>query len=136
MRADCVFCKIGRGDIAAHRVHEDETTVAFLDVAQVTPGHVIVAVRTHHEAIADLSPEQAAALFGAAHRMARAVTSALKPAGLTLLHASGVAGWPSVPHLHLHVLPRYANDGVHVTWPRNHPPADELARLAGQIRSV
>lgn len=134
MRSGCLFCKIARGQIPSHRVHEDELTLAFMDVDQVNPGHVIVAIRPHLETIVDLSPEQATAAFRTVTRVARALEAAFKPEGLTILQANGAAGWQAVPHFHLHVLPRHSNDGVSLTWPRKNPPADELARLAGQIR--
>ena len=134
MRSDCVFCKIGHGEITAHRVHEDELALAFMDVGQVNPGHVIVTIKPHLETIADLSVAQAAAVFGVVNRIARAVNAAFKPEGLTILQPNGIAGGQTVPHFHLHVLPRHTHDGVHVTWPRKNPPADELAKLAAQIR--
>lgn len=134
MRSDCVCCKIGRGQIPPQRIHEDELTVAFLDVDQVNPGHVIVAVKPHLESIVDSSPDQAAAAFRTARRVARAVETAFKPAGLMILQASGAASGQTVPHFHLHVLPRTSNDGVSFTWPRKNQPADELASLANRIR--
>jgi histidine triad (HIT) family protein len=131
MKGDCLFCKIGRGEIPSHRVHEDALTLAFMEDG---PGHVIVAVQPHLETIVDLSSDQAAAVFGAVHQVARPVMAALEPDGLTIVQANGAAGGQTVPHFHLHVLPRYANDGVSLTWPRKNLPADELARLASQIR--
>jgi histidine triad (HIT) family protein len=134
MKRDCVFCKIGRGETPAYRVHEDTLTLALMDVDQVTPGHVIVAIRPHLETLVDLSPDQAAAVFCTAHQVARAATAALEPTALTILQSSGAAGGQSVRHFHLHVLSRYPNDGVSLTWPRKHLPADELATLASRIR--
>jgi histidine triad (HIT) family protein len=134
MKRDCVFCKIGRGEIPSYRVHEDALTLAFMDVDQVTPGHVIVAIRPHLETIVDLNPAQAAAVFRAVHHVARAATAALEPNGLTIAQANGAAGGQTVRHFHLHVLPRYPNDGVSLTWPRRNLPADELATLASRIR--
>lgn len=133
MRSDCVFCKIASGEIPSHRIHEDELTVAFMDVDQGNPGHVIVAVRPHLETIVDLSPDQAAAAFRTVSRVARAVDTALKPEGLTILHGNGAQ---TIAHFHLHVLPRHANDGVSLTWPRKNAPADELARVARRIRAA
>ena len=89
-----------------------------MDVDQVTPGHVIVAIRPHLETIVDLSPDQAAAVFCAVHHVARAATAALEPTGLTIVQANGVAGGQTVWHFHLHVPPGYPNDGVSHTWPR------------------
>jgi histidine triad (HIT) family protein len=136
MTSGCLLCKIARGQIPSHRIHEDELTVAFLDVDQVNPGHVIVAVRPHLETIVDLSPDQATAAFGTVRRVAGAVEAAFKPDGLTIWQSNGPVGWQVIPHFHVHVLPRRANDGVRLTWPRRSPPADELARLAEQIHSA
>jgi histidine triad (HIT) family protein len=133
---DCVFCKIVSGQIPSHRVHEDDVSLAFMDVGQVNPGHVIVAIKPHLETVTDLNPEQAAAMFRAAHRVACAVTKAVAPEGLTILQANGKAGWQTVPHFHLHVLPRHLNDGVSITWPAKNPPAQELAALATRIQAA
>jgi histidine triad (HIT) family protein len=134
MSSDCVFCKISRGQIPSQRVHEDDLTVAFLGVDQVTPGHTIVAIKAHLETIVDLSPEQAAAAFRAVSRVTRAVDRAFRPAGLMIVQRSGAVSGQTIPHFHLHVLPRTANDGFSLTWRRRNPPADELATLAEQIR--
>lgn len=129
-----MFCKIGGRQISSQRIHEDELTVAFLDVDQVNPGHVIVALKAHVEAMVDLSPVQAAAVFRTVSHVARAVETAFEPAGLVILQTTGAASGQTVPHLHVHVLPRTANDGVSLTWPRRNAPADELAKLADRIR--
>ena len=136
MTDDCLFCRIARGEIVAHRIHEDELALAFMDAGQANPGHVIVTVKPHLETITDLSPEQAAAAFRAVQRIARAVKAAFAPDGLTILQANGVAGGQSVPHFHVHLLPRHTDDGVTLTWPRANPPADELAQLAAKVQVV
>jgi histidine triad (HIT) family protein len=100
-----IFERIVAGEIPAAKVYEDEHVIAFMDAGQVNPGHVIVATKKPFETITDADAESAAALFAAAYRIARAVERAFKPAGLTLLQANRPAGWQTVPHLHLHVLP-------------------------------
>jgi histidine triad (HIT) family protein len=131
-----VFTRIVRGEIPAAKVYEDEHTIAFMDAGQVNPGHVIVATKKQVETILDLDDALAAALFTTAVRVARAVDAAFKPEGITVLQANKPAGWQTVPHVHLHVLPRYANDGVGLTWPRKNPPLAELRALAAKIRVV
>ncbi len=128
-----IFERIVAGEIPAAMVYEDEHVIAFMDAGQVNPGHVIVATRKPFETITDADPESAAALFAAAHRIARAVERAFQPAGLTLLQANRAAGWQTVPHLHLHILPRHADDGVTLGWPRKNPPMDTLRELAARI---
>lgn len=132
--ANCVFCKIVAGELPASRVYEDEHTIAFMDAGQVNPGHVIVAVKPHLPHIYDLDEALAGAVFATAARVAKAVKRALAPAGMTLLQANEKAGWQTVEHLHLHVLPRHEGDGVELTWPAKRPPAEELDRLAAVVR--
>jgi histidine triad (HIT) family protein len=128
-----IFERIVAGEIPAAKVYEDEHVIAFMDAGQVNPGHVIVATKKPFETITDADAESAAALFAAAYRIARAVERAFKPAGLTLLQANRPAGWQTVPHLHLHVLPRHADDGVTLGWPRKSPSIETLRELAARI---
>jgi len=129
-----VFTRIVRGELPAAKVYEDEHTIAFMDAGQVNPGHVIVATRRQVETILDLDDELAGALFRTAARVARAVHAAFKPDGITVLQANRPAGWQTVPHVHVHVLPRYTDDGVGLVWPRKDPPFERLRELAGRIR--
>ncbi|WP_119419337.1 HIT family protein [Desertibaculum subflavum] len=129
-----VFTRIIAGEIPCAKVYEDELTFAFMDAGQVNPGHVIVATRQPFETILDLDDAAAGALFRTAARVARAVQAAFSPAGITVLQANKPAGWQTVPHVHLHVLPRHDDDGVTLNWPRRNPPLDELRGLAAQIK--
>ncbi len=131
--AATVFTRIINGELPAAKVYEDEHTIAFMDAGQVNPGHVIVATKQQVETILDIDDELAAALFRTAARIARAVDRAFKPEGITILQANKAAGWQTVPHLHLHVLPRHQGDGVELTWPRKNPALDELQALAARI---
>ena len=128
-----IFERIVAGEIPSAKVYEDEHVIAFMDAGQVNPGHVIVATKKPFETLTDADEASAAALFAAAHRIARAVERAFKPAGLTLLQANRPAGWQTVPHLHLHILPRHADDGVTLGWPRKSPPMETLRELAARI---
>jgi histidine triad (HIT) family protein len=129
-----IFERIVSGEIPSARVYEDEHVIAFMDAGQVNPGHVIVATKKPFETLTDADERSAAALFAAAYRIAKAVERAFAPAGLTLLQANRAAGWQTVPHLHLHVLPRHADDGVTLGWPRKNPPLETLRELASRIR--
>jgi histidine triad (HIT) family protein len=133
--ADCVFCKIVSGQIPSSRVYEDSQILAFMDAGQVNPGHVIVAVKPHVPFIYDLKADLAAAVFQAAAKIAKAVKASMQPAGMTLLQANEKAGWQTVEHFHVHVLPRHPEDGVTLTWPAKNPPREELDRLAGKVKS-
>ncbi|HVL34844.1 MAG TPA: HIT family protein [Burkholderiales bacterium] len=128
-----VFQRLIAGELPCARVYEDPLVFAFMDAGQVNPGHVLVASRAPYETLLEADEATAAALFVAARRIARAVDAAFRPAGITILQANRPAGWQTVPHLHLHVLPRHADDGVGLTWPRKNPPLEELQALARRI---
>ena len=130
---ETVFTKLLNGDLPCAKVYEDDQIFAFMDAGQVNPGHVIVATKEPAETLLDVDEDTAAALFRVAHKVARAVEAAFSPAGITILQANRPAGWQTVPHLHLHVLPRHADDGVGLTWPRKEPSHQELLELAAKI---
>ncbi|HVL54861.1 MAG TPA: HIT family protein [Burkholderiaceae bacterium] len=134
MSAPSIFTRIIDREVPAAIVAEDEHTIAFMDAGQVNPGHVIVATRRQVETILDLDEPLAAAVFRTAWRIARKIESAFAPEGITILQANRPAGWQTVPHFHLHVLPRHADDGVGLVWPRKNPPLEELERLAQRLR--
>jgi len=131
--AECIFCKIVSGEIPSSKVYEDSRIIAFMDAGQVNPGHIIVAIKQHVQYIYDLNPDLAAAVFQAAVRISRAVKRAMQPAGMTLLQANEKAGWQTIEHFHIHLLPRHFEDGVTFTWPAKHPPKEELDRLANRV---
>jgi histidine triad (HIT) family protein len=133
---DCIFCKIVDGQAPAVVVYEDENTIAFMDLGQVNPGHVIVAVKPHIQDIYTLTDELAASFFQTAARIARAVKKTMQPEGVTLLQANEAVGFQTVFHLHLHVLPRHTDDGVTLTWPAKNPAREELDRLGKQVKAA
>ncbi|HJV52741.1 MAG TPA: HIT family protein [Noviherbaspirillum sp.] len=129
-----VFSRIIRGELPCAKVYEDALVFAFMDAGQVNPGHVLVVTKTPYETLMDADEESAAALMRAANRIAKAVQAAFAPEGITILQANKPAGWQTVPHLHLHVLPRYSNDGVELTWPRKEPGMEKLLEYAAKIK--
>ena len=132
--AETVFQRIIAGEIPSAKVYEDESVYAFMDAGQVNPGHVLLALKRPAETILDLSDDEAAAVFTAAAKIARAVEQAFAPAGITVLQANRPAGWQTVPHFHLHILPRHEDDGVTLGWPRKEPDPSELQELAARIQ--
>lgn len=132
---DCIFCKIVAKSVPATLVHEDAATLAFMDLGQVNPGHVLVATKFHARDIFELPDEDAGAVFRATARVARAVREAFGPQGLTLLQANGKAALQSVPHFHIHVLPRWEGDGMSLAWPAKNPPREKLEEYAAKIRA-
>lgn len=134
--SDCVFCRIVAGQIPSTRVYEDEHALAFMDLGQVNPGHVLVAVKRHAENVFALDETQAAAVAGASLRVARAIREAFKPEGLSVYQANGKAAGQTVFHYHVHLLPRHAGDGMELVWPVKNPPRELLEEYAAKIRGA
>ena len=132
--SDCVFCKIIAGQIPSTRVHEDEHTLAFMDIGQVNPGHVLVAVKKHAANLFELDEAQAAAVARASARIARAIKAAFDPEGMSVYQANGKAAGQTVFHYHVHLLPRHAGDGMELVWPVKNPPREKLEGYAEKIR--
>jgi len=129
-----LFEKLLHDELPCAKVYEDELVFAFMDAGQVNEGHVIVATKAPRETLLDCTEDEAAALMRAARRIAIAVQAAFQPEGITVLQANRPAGWQTVPHLHLHVLPRHAGDGVELTWPRKTPGIERLRELGARLR--
>ena len=132
--SDSVFTRIIRRELPAAIVYEDAQVMAFMDAGQVNPGHVLVATKRQVETVMELEEAEAAHLFAIATRVARAVQAAYAPEGMTLLQTNKPAGWQTVPHVHIHVLPRYQGDGAELVWPRKEPGLEQLREYAARIR--
>ncbi|MDO4723881.1 MAG: HIT family protein [Comamonadaceae bacterium] len=132
----CIFCKLAAGEIPAAIVYQDALTLAFMDLGQVTPGHVLVASRRHALDLFGLTPEECAAVMQTSQRVARAVQAAFQPSGMTLLQANGRSGGQTVFHFHMHVVPRHEGDGVGLIWPRQEPGYEVLQDYASRIRAA
>ena len=133
--SQCVFCRIVAREIPATVVLEDEHVLAFMDLGQVNPGHVLVAAKTHVENVFGLEPAQAGALAAAMVRVARAIRAAFSPQGLSVYQANGKAAGQTVFHYHMHLVPRYEGDGMALAWPVKNPPRAELEACAARIRA-
>jgi len=129
----CIFCKLVAKEIPACIVFEDAQTLAFMDLGQVNPGHVLVASKRHAANLLALSADEAAAVMRTAHHVAGAVMACFNPPGLSLLQANGKEGDQTVFHFHMHLLPRHANDGVALSWPRKDPARELLQSYADRL---
>ncbi|HWA39883.1 MAG TPA: HIT family protein [Burkholderiales bacterium] len=130
----CIFCRIVAKQIPATVVYEDAQTLAFMDIGQVNPGHVLVAAKAHAENIYALDDEQASALFRTASKVSRAIRAAFAPEGLSVYQANGKAAGQTVFHIHLHLVPRHEGDGMALSWPVKNPPRERLEEYAARIR--
>jgi histidine triad (HIT) family protein len=132
----CAFCAVVAGDVPADIVHSGPTTVAFLDTKPVFPGHVLLVPRTHVTTLADLPPDELPAFFTLAQRLERAVEGAMDAPGSLVLINNMIS--QSVPHLHLHVIPRRPKDGLRFFLGPRHPygSPDESATVARSIAAA
>jgi histidine triad (HIT) family protein len=131
---DCTFCRIVAGELPAHVVLDDDVALAFLDVRPVFPGHVLLVPKAHHETLADLPPDLVEPLFSRAQRLSVAVPAAMGAVGTFVAMNNKVS--QSVPHLHVHVVPRWPKDGLRgFFWPRTKYEGgdDEMASVAASV---
>ena len=122
---DCIFDQIIANRVPSYRVYEDDTTLAFLDHRPLLPGHVLLVPKTHYETFADLPAEGVGPLFLAAQRLARAVETGLSADGSFV--AINIKISQSVPHLHVHIVPRRKGDGLfgkNFQWMRRPYPSE------------
>lgn len=131
----CSFCAIVAGEAAAEVVFADDSTVAFLDARPLFPGHVLLVPREHLATIEDLPAERVERFFLNGRRLARAVREAMGAEGTFMAINNTVS--QSVPHLHLHVVPRVRKDGLRgFFWPRHKYGEGEMAAAAKLVRAA
>jgi histidine triad (HIT) family protein len=122
---DCIFCRIITGDIAAQIVYEDSELIGFLDERPLFPGHVLLCPREHHETLLDIPLNLTGPLMAKTQLLAKAVEGALDAEGTFIAINNRVS--QTVPHLHIHIVPRRRRDGLRgFFWPRQ-PYRDEAA---------
>lgn len=133
---DCLFCRIAAGEEDAAFVLEDEDFVAFLDHRPLFHGHALLIPRAHHETLADLPDELVGPLFARAQMLSRAVPEAMEKPGSFVALNNVVS--QSVPHLHVHVVPRRKKDGLKgFFWPRTkYESPQQMEEIAGAIRAA
>ncbi len=115
--SDCIFCKIISGEIPSRKIYEDEWTFAFMDVAQDVDGHILVVPKAHRKNILDCDEETLAQLMRTVKKISNHLTEKCGYNGVNLLNASDESAGQSVPHFHIHIIPRKQGDGVD-GWPR------------------
>jgi len=108
---DCVFCKIVKGEIQSNTVYEDESNLAFLDINPQAMGHTMVISKTHASSLLELDDDKLKSLIIAVKEMAKKIKDKLNPDGFSYGINQGKISGQSVPHLHIHIFPRYENDG-------------------------
>jgi histidine triad (HIT) family protein len=135
---NCPFCKMVRGELDAIKVFEDGEVFSIMDLYPATPGHILVLTKQHIENIYTLPESLGAHIMKVAFKISKAVKSYLSPDGLNLIQANEPAAWQTIPHFHLHIVPRYKNDTVILKFGHGRQPADqkELKQMADKVNSA
>ncbi|MGE0479685.1 MAG: HIT family protein [Phycisphaerae bacterium] len=132
----CIFCKIIAGAISCERVFEDERVLAFLDISPLAEGHTLVVPKTHAAALHELEPAVAGELLTTAGRMGLRVMQATGAAAYNVLQNNGAEAGQIVMHVHLHVIPRRAGDGLGFRWHAHQRTAEQLRATGDRIRGL
>jgi histidine triad (HIT) family protein len=130
--ADCIFCKIVRGELPSHKVHEDEKTFAFLDINPVNPGHTLVIPKKHTLDVFEIEESEWDAVMRTVRTISHALEKSLAPSGINLAMNNRSGAGQVVFHAHVHVMPRYENDG-HELWKGRPYKEGEAALISGKI---
>jgi len=133
---NCIFCKIVAGAIPCFKLYEDGETLAFMDINPVHDGHCLVIAKAHYPTLFELPAEAFAAVGRTAIKVAKAVNAAVSPDGLNLIQSNGPGAAQSVPHFHLHILPRWKNDGLVVNWALKPGDRQRIGEVAERIRAL
>lgn len=135
--AECIFCKIVAGEIPSIKVYEDDRFLAFMDINPATRGHCLLIPKAHHKDVMAMPGDLLKDLIVAAQGLAGASLTALGADGVNLLQSNGLAANQIIPHFHLHIMPRWTNDGADIAaWEFVPGDMDAIAAQAGEIKKA
>ena len=132
---DCIFCKIIAGEIPCFKLHENDDTLAFMDINSANEGHALIIPKEHSVDVHAVSDSAISATIITAKRIAAAVDKTLSPDGINLIQCNGPAAAQSVLHFHMHVLPRRDGDELKLNWDLAPGDMDAIGQLAERIRA-
>ena len=130
---DCIFCKIASGEIPGMRVYEDDLTLAFMDIAKDVDGHILVVSKKHFRNILDCDEETLSAVMKTVKKVSVHLTENCGYDGVNLLNASDESAGQSVPHLHIHIIPRKQNDNIDA-WPEFDGAKQDIQEVFERVR--
>ncbi len=135
--SDCIFCRIVRGDLPSTRIWEDDAVLAFMDIGPIIKGHTLVIPKQHLDPLTAVPPPLLGRLMEAVQRIMRAQIAGLRANGVNVHQTNGAAAGQVVPHVHFHVIPRFAHDGHSWNWRAgSYQGAAEMAEWADRIRGA
>ncbi len=131
--ADCIFCRIASGEIPSRKLFEDEWTMAFMDIAKDVDGHILVIPKKHVKNILDCDEETLARVMATVKKISNHLTANCGYDGVNLLNASDESAGQSVPHFHIHIIPRKTGDGID-GWPHFDGAKQDMDEVFARIR--
>ncbi len=134
---NCIFCKLANKDIPTNIIYEDEKFTVIMDASPATKGHALILPKNHAVNIYELPDEDAADIFVLAKKLATKMTEILHCDGFNIVQNNGEVAGQTVFHFHMHLIPRYLNDGNEdkLTWNHADLSADEIAEIAAKLRA-
>ncbi|WP_372798199.1 HIT family protein [Pontiella sp.] len=133
--SECIFCKIVNKEIPATVVYEDDEVLVFMDIGPIIKGHTLVIPKKHYDPVTETPDEMLAKMHITAKKIAAAQMNGLGADGVNIMQNNGRASGQEVEHIHIHVIPRFADDGHHWNWhPKKYDDFDEMNNLAGKLR--
>lgn len=131
--ADCIFCKIANGEIPSKTIYEDDRFRVILDLGPATRGHALILPKQHAANLYELPEETAAEVMKLAKKLAIQMKEKLHTDGLNVVQNNGEVAGQTVMHYHLHLIPRYTDDGQHISWTPGNPSQEELEEIRQKI---
>ncbi|MBR4085846.1 MAG: HIT family protein [Lachnospiraceae bacterium] len=136
MREDCIFCKLANGIFPTNSIYEDEDFNVILDLSPATKGHALILPKEHADNLYELPDEMAGEVFKLAKKMAKVMTKKLGCDGFNIVQNNGTVAGQTVLHFHMHLIPRYEDDGQKIAWKPMEVPAEELAAVKELLKKV
>lgn len=134
MADSCVFCKIASGQIPSYKVYEDALVIAYLDIHPASRGHTLVVTKEHFSNMTTCPKDILDHVFEVAQKIAQAQIAQLGAAGVNVLTNVGEAAGQSIKHFHVHVIPRYSDDGLKLNFPPKQLPDSEMDEVVTSIK--
>ena len=131
---ECIFCKIAEGKMPSEKIHEDEKTMTFMDIAPSNKGHCLVITKKHYETFNDVPEDELKNLISVTQKISNAIVSATSCHGYNVFMNNNKAGGQIVPHVHFHIVPRFEGDGVAHEWKKTKYIEGEMKEYGEAIR--
>ena len=132
---NCIFCKIANGEIPSRTIYEDDHFRVILDAGPATKGHALVLPKDHYRNLFEIPEERAAEAMKIAKKIGTQIVEKMGADGLNVVQNNGESAGQSVPHFHIHLIPRYQNDGQHILWKAGKFSDEEMDAIRDQIIS-